>query len=156
MANDGSLGRRHDVVLDHRCVGYYWQRENPTFRKADNHRSQGQYKMELAPGLNLVQHFIEAIAKQISQYEDIKLNGSEILFRIRDKNVISRKKPYYLLGVSLQNGYLFFEARQAPQESIHLNTMPIESDSKLTVMEDMEIAIHTVAKLWSIDFYRVK
>jgi hypothetical protein len=117
---------------------------------------KGQYKMELAPGLNLVQPFIEAIAKQLFLHEDTKQNNLEILFRVRDKNIASRKRPFYLLGISLQNGYLFFEARHDPEEQIHPNTTSFESGNKWTVMKDVESAIHTTAKLWAIDLYRVK
>lgn len=117
---------------------------------------KGHYKMALAPGLNLVQPFIEAVAKQISLQEGTNQNCSEILFRVRDKNIASRKKPYYLLEVSLQNGYLFFEARQGPEEPIHLDKTSFEPDNKRTIMEEVETAVHSAAKLWAIDLCRVK
>src|ERR1017187_8007828 len=78
---------------------------------------KGKYKMELAPGLNLAQPFIEAIADHAPLREDTAQNGFILSFEVRDKNIASRKQPFYLLLVSLQNGYLSFEARPAPQGS---------------------------------------
>lgn len=114
----------------------------------------GQYKMDLAPGLNLAQPFIEAIAKQVTLRKDANHNGLILCFEVRDKNLSSRKQPFYLLKVSLQNGYISFDARLAPQESILPNTMSFAYDSR-TMMDDVENTILAVAKLWGIGLQRI-
>lgn len=110
----------------------------------------GQYKMTLAPGLNLAQPFIEAIACQVSLREDRSRNGLLLCFEVRDKNIASRKQPFYLLEVALQNGYLCFDAGTVQKELMLDNTT-----SCGTLMEDVENASHAVAKLWGIGLQRV-
>ena len=116
---------------------------------------QGQYKMNLAPGLNLAQPFIEAIANQVPLREDTNQNGLLLCFEVRDKNIASRKQPFYLLKVSLQNGYLSFDARPAPHEPLLPDTASFTYDSK-AMMDDAENAIHAVAKSWGIGLHRIK
>ncbi len=110
----------------------------------------GQYKMILAPGLNLAQPFIEAIASQISSREDRSQNGLLLHFKVRDKNIASRKQPFYLLEVALQNGYLCFDAGTVQKELMLDNTALCD-----TLMDDVENAIHAVAKLWGIGLQRI-
>ena len=43
----------------------------------------GQYSMDLAPGLNLAQPFIEALASKISLRNEINKSHSELLFQVR-------------------------------------------------------------------------
>lgn len=115
---------------------------------------KGQYKIILAPGLNLAQPFIEAIVKQVTLREDAKQNGLILSFEVRDKNIVSRKQAFYLLEVSLQNGYLCFDASPAPQEPILPNTTSFVCDSQ-AVMDEVKNAIHAVAKLWGIGLHRI-
>lgn len=115
---------------------------------------KGQYKMELAPGLNLAQPFIEAIVKQISLREVASQDGVLLSFEVRDKNINSRKQPFYLLQVSLQNGYLSFDARPAPQTPFFSDTTSFEYDNQ-KIMEDVENAIHAAAKLWGISLNKI-
>ncbi len=102
----------------------------------------GRYKMELAPGLNLAQAFIEAIAEQVTSREDIKQNEFMLNFKVQDKNISSRKRPFYLLQVSVQNGNLSFYAKPALQDIIHPNTSSFESD-EWTMPDDIaKTALH--------------
>jgi len=116
----------------------------------------GQYKIKLAPGLNLVQPFIEFLARQIVLHEGTVRNGPEFIFKVRDKNIASRKMSFYLLGISVQNGYLYFEAGPAPAEPVPSRTPPPESVSQLDVFNNVESAIHRAAKLWSVELHRIK
>jgi hypothetical protein len=106
----------------------------------------GRYKMELAPGLNLAQPFIEAIAEQISLREDINENGM-LSFKVQDKNIASRKQPFYLLQVSMQNRYLSFNARPVLYDAMLPSTTPLIYNDKTMSVEN---AIHAVAKSWGI------
>lgn len=115
---------------------------------------KGQFKMYLAPGLNLAQPFIEAIANQVPLRADTDQNGLILCFEVRDKNIASHKKPFYLLKVSLQNGYLSFDARHSSQEPILPNTTSSEYSCQ-TMMDDVENAIHAVAELWEIGLHKI-
>lgn len=115
---------------------------------------KGQYKMHLAPGLNLAQPFIEAIANKAPLREITNQNGLIFRFTVRDKNIATRKQPFYLLEVSLLNGCLCFDARPAQQEPAPLNTRSFAYDGQ-TMMADVENAIHAVAKLWGIGLHRI-
>lgn len=113
---------------------------------------KGQYKMYLAPGLNLAQPFIEAIANQVPSREDTNLNRLILCFEVRDKNIASRKQPFYLLNVSLQNGYLSFDASHAPQEPVLSDTT---ATNIRTMVDDVENSIHAAAKLCGIGLHRI-
>ena len=115
---------------------------------------KGQYKMELAPGLNLAQPFIETIAKQVTAREHTGPNGLICNYQVRDKNIASRKQPFYLLQVSLQNGYLSFDARPAPQNPTLPNMVPFKYNDH-SIMTEVENAIHAAAKLWKIDLHKI-
>ena len=109
---------------------------------------QGKYRMDLAPGLNLAQPFIEAIAQHIPAG-----NAQDKLilrFEVRDKNISTRKLPFYLLSVSLQNGHLSFEA--GPAHSALADICP-HSDCPLRA--EVENTIHTIAKTWGIGLKRI-
>ena len=106
----------------------------------------GKYRMDLAPGLNLAQPFIEAIAQQIPVGNST--DNLTLRFEVRDKNISSRKQPFYLLSVSLQNGHLSFEA--CPSQEPH--TVP-HSDEILH--PEIVNAIHAVANTWGIGLQRV-
>lgn len=113
---------------------------------------KGQYKMHLAPGLNLAQPFIEAIANQVPLREYTNLNRLILCFEVRDKNITSRKQPFYLLNVSLQNGYLSFNASHVPQEPDLSDTT---ANNIRTMVDDVENSIHAAAKLCGIGLHRI-
>lgn len=115
---------------------------------------KGQFKIYLAPGLNLAQPFIEAIANQVPLRADTDQNELILCFEVQDKNIASRKQPFYLLKVSLQNGYLSFDASPAPQGPNRPSTTSFVYNG-LTMMDDVENAIHGVAKLWGIGLHRI-
>lgn len=115
---------------------------------------EGQYKMNLAAGLNLAQPFIEAIANQVSLREAPHRNELMLYFEVRDKNIASRKQPFYLLKVSLQNGYLSFDASPAQPETTPPDPASLPHDGR-SMMEQVENAIHGVAKLWGIGLRRI-
>lgn len=115
---------------------------------------EGQYKMSLAAGLNLAQPFIEAIAKQDFLCAAAHHNELMLYFEVRDKNIASRKQPFYLLEVSLQNGCLPFDAKSAPQGATSPNPASF-GHGEHTMMEEIENAIHGVAKQWGIGLHRI-
>jgi len=115
----------------------------------------GQYKMDLAAGLNLAQPFIEALAKQISGHREIVGHDSEFRFMVRDKNIVSRKQPFYILGISMKNGHLCFEARTAPSTLSPPTTLRFVPDNSHSLMNHVEREIYTVAKLWEIDVDKI-
>lgn len=109
---------------------------------------QGKYRMDLAPGLNLAQPFIEAIAQQIPAGN--AQDRLALRFEVRDKNISTRKLPFYLLSVSLQDGHLSFEAGPA-----HSSLADISSHSDSTLRAEVENTIHTIAKTWGIGLKRI-
>jgi hypothetical protein len=115
----------------------------------------GKYKMDLAPGLNLAQAFIEALAKQISLHEESTRNDAELNFRVRDKNISSTKQPFYLLGISMKNGFLCFEAIAAPLNSKPSEAVPFKLGNHEATANHLESEIYAVAKLWVIDLERI-
>ncbi len=71
----------------------------------------GLYRMRLAPGLNLAQSYIEAVAKQLAPLA--AADGLLYCAEVCDKHIATRKQPHYLLRISVVDGLLHFEARQA-------------------------------------------
>lgn len=115
---------------------------------------KARYKMELAPGLNLAQSFIEAIAEQVILIEDVKHNEFILNFEVQDKNIASRKRPFYLLQIAMKNGYLSFDAKPVLQNNI-LPKISSFVDNDRTMMDDIENEIRAVAKSWKICLHRV-
>ena len=70
----------------------------------------GQYRMTLAPQINLAQPFIEAVAKQIAAASDLVECSETKLFEVRDKQVTAHGYDNYLLAITLRNGMLYFQA----------------------------------------------
>lgn len=112
---------------------------------------QGKYKMDLAPGLNLAQPFLEAIASQITVRENTSRDDLLLCFEVRDKNIASRKNPFYLLNVSLQNGCLSFNASPAKLPALPVSSVP----NAHGMAEDVENTIHTIAKSWGIGLQKI-
>lgn len=115
----------------------------------------GQYKMSLAPGLNLAQPFIEAVAKQISMADEKSRNNSQFSYRVNDKKISSRKEQFYILSIAIQDNFISFEAKTVPFEMDLSNTKPSVSYSAVALTGDVEVIIFSVAKLWSVDLERV-
>ncbi len=113
----------------------------------------GQLKMHFAPGLNLAQPFLEAIVARIPPREKTADNGVMLRFRVQDKHISSRKLPFYLLEVSLRDGYLCFDASLPAQQSLPPDAAALESHQ--TIMNDVEDAICAVAKSWGIGLHRI-
>lgn len=70
----------------------------------------GQYHATLAPKLNLVQTFIEAIAKQLPGPRDANQNSSTQCFEVRDPEAAAIGHDLYLLAITMRNGLLYFQA----------------------------------------------
>ncbi len=113
----------------------------------------GQFKMHLAPGLNLAQPFLEAIVDRVPRGEKPDGNGIMLRFRVQDKNISSRKLPFYLLEVSLRDGYLCFDASLPAQESHPSDTVSCAANR--TILNDVEDAARTVAKSWGIGLNKI-
>ena len=117
---------------------------------------QGQYKMDLATGLNLAQPFIEALAKKVNLREVSRTNDLIYHFKVRDKHIASRKQPFYLLVISWKNEQLCFEAKPALQDQTVPNALTFAPDKLQSVIDDTEKAIHTIAKQWGIELQKVQ
>lgn len=115
----------------------------------------GQYTVVLAPGLNLAQPFIEAVARQVSLCGDNNLDGLQLCFEVRDKHIATKKQPTYLLVVSQHNGALHFEAKYVSLEhTLHVNDETVLSNNR-TLLEDVEDSVCAVAKSWGVNM-RIK
>lgn len=106
----------------------------------------GQYRMNLAAGLNLAQPFIESIASGLVLPD--KHHDEMLRFEVRDKNVASRKQPFYLLEVRLQDGYLNFDAS-------HAQPAHAPSAKGGNQASEIETSIQAAAKLQGISLCRV-
>lgn len=112
----------------------------------------GQYRMVLAPGLNLAQPFIEQLAKQIAAQEHA--DGWSCRFEIRDRQVATAKQPAYLLEVSKSDGTLQFEAKY-PQSESNAVADEIPHPAQPTSLRQIEQCIRTVAQSWDVKLQRV-
>lgn len=110
---------------------------------------KGQYRMVLAPGLNLAQPFIEAIAKQVSLNE---ANHDDMLlrFEVKDKHVATRKRPFYLLEICVREGVLHFETKLVEQVS-----RTVDSGVGKNMAGEIEKAVHSIGAAWGIGLQRV-
>jgi hypothetical protein len=111
---------------------------------------KGQYRMVLAPGLNLAQPFIEAIAKQVSLREACA-EGALLCFEVRDKNVATRKQPSYLLEIRVHGGELNFETRPAERASHSAG-----SSGSQGVAGEIEKIVHAIGAAWGIGVQKVE
>jgi tartrate dehydratase beta subunit/fumarate hydratase class I family protein len=111
---------------------------------------KGQYRMVLAPGLNLAQPFIEAIAKQVSLREAC-VDGALLCFEVRDKNVATRKQPSYLLEIHVRDGELNFETRSAQTASHSAG-----SSGSHRMAGEIEKVVHAIGVSWGIGVQRVE
>jgi hypothetical protein len=115
----------------------------------------GKYKMSLAPGLNLAQPFIEAVANKIISTEKHTID-SEFGFKVHDKKLATRKQPFYILNVSSQSDRLYFEAKTTTPETMHHEVKLCEPVNAGTLINPAESEIYSVAKLWSVEMVRIK
>lgn len=111
---------------------------------------KGQYCMVLAPGLNLAQPFIEAIAKQVSLREACA-EGTLLCFEVRDKNVATRKQPSYLLEIRVHDGELNFETRLAERASHSAGSFGSHG-----VAGEIENVVHAIGTAWGIGVQKVE
>jgi len=111
---------------------------------------KGQYRMVLAPGLNLAQPFIEAIAKQVLLPEACA-DGAMLSFEVRDKNVATRKQPSYLLEIRVRDGELNFETRAAEPVS-----HPAGASGSHGMAGEIEKIVHAIGVSWGIGVHKVE
>ncbi|WP_283745857.1 hypothetical protein [Sideroxydans sp. CL21] len=110
---------------------------------------KGQYRMVLAPGLNLAQPFIEAIARQVSLGEACE-DGALLCFEVRDKHVATRKRPSYLLQINQYDGLLHFEARPVEQP-----VRTAGSSGAHDMAGQVEKAVHAIGSAWGIGLQKI-
>ena len=110
---------------------------------------KGQYRMVLAPGLNLAQPFIEAIAKQVALGETCQ-DGSLLCFEVSDKHVATRKRPFYLLEICIREGVLHFETKPVEQISC-----AVDADGSHHMAGEIEKVVHSIGAAWGIGLQRV-
>ncbi len=110
----------------------------------------GRYSMKLAPGLNLAQPFIEAIAKQLAQASEVRHQGLELLFEVRDKELATRQRPAYHLAIMAHDGMLHFEASHAPQHGSVLAAPKARAQA-----DEVEDAVTAAARSWGIGLLRL-
>jgi hypothetical protein len=110
---------------------------------------KGQYRMVLAPELNLAQAFIESIAAQIALREAVTPDSAVLCFEVRDKHIATRKHPAYLLDISIRDGMLHFATRPA--------TSPATPNASklLAALEVIETAVHSAAGARGISLQRI-
>ncbi len=70
----------------------------------------GQYRMELAPMLNLAQPFIERIGKRMQESAVTLAEGGRCVFEVRDKQVMPRGGDHYVLVIERKQGLWNFAA----------------------------------------------
>jgi regulator of protease activity HflC (stomatin/prohibitin superfamily) len=74
----------------------------------------GKYKIRLAPGLDLIQAFVESIAERISPTEEMKNCQSVKFFAIRDQKNIESDNAVYFLVITFQNGMIEIQGVRPP------------------------------------------
>jgi hypothetical protein len=117
---------------------------------------KGKYSMKLAPGLNLALPFIEAIAKHVPLRENATQDGLLICYEVRDKNIATKKMPFYLLAVSLRESDLFFEAKLVSKDTV----APVSEDAtphsdKSAMKEEVEKVVQAIAASWGVGLRRI-
>ena len=112
---------------------------------------KGLYRMLLAPGLNLAQSFIEAVAGRLALHEETKQNGLSICFEVSDKDIATRKHPAYLLDISIRDDMLHFETRAVAPAA---NDIHHQGDMHSTLAR-IEEAVRTVAATRGISLRRI-
>ena len=110
---------------------------------------KGQYRMVLAPGLNLAQPFIEAIARQVSPHETGP-DGLSLCFEVRDKHVATHKQPSYLLEIGMRDGVLHFETRPVDQP-----LCPTDAGSEQGPAGEIEKTVRAIGVSWGIGLQKV-
>ena len=120
----------------------------------------GQYKITLAPKLNVAQPFIEAVIDRIVKLNVATQHGSAIrYFAVSDKQVAANKGDAYLLAIFLREGmlYLFAEHPFSGDPGDYLKTIktftndlladfPASDDRSKTLGESIVAAIQEVSQ----------
>ena len=75
----------------------------------------GQYKIRLAPKLNLVLPFVESIAGRIAPTDEMKICQSVKFFAIRDQQIAENQNAVYFLVLTFQHGMLDIQAVRPSQ-----------------------------------------
>jgi hypothetical protein len=112
---------------------------------------KGQYRMLLAPGLNLAQSFIESIARQITLHDAAKQDGSLLCFEVRDKSIATRKHPAYFLDISIRDGMLHFETRASAPEAGCAD----DANKSPAVLEEVEQVVRAAAQIRGIGLQKI-
>ncbi len=113
----------------------------------------GQYRMVLAPGLNLAQPFVEAIARQLAAVDVSGQENQQLHFEIHDKEVATKRQPAYLLAISCPGGILSFEATCPMAGSAVSSPAQLVGSSWAGNVEE---AMRSVAQPWGINFTRLE
>ncbi len=108
----------------------------------------GQYRMVLAPGLNLAQAFIEQLARQLAQHAKDYPEGLSCGFEIRDKHVATAKQPFYLLTLSARAGALYVEAKYPALASAQDDAVKPDQATRAAI----ENVMRALEKTWGIDW----
>jgi hypothetical protein len=81
----------------------------------------GQYKITLAPKLNLAQPFIEAIIDRLVKLNVSTRQGSAMqFFAVNDRQVATANGDVYLLAIIVREGMIYFLGAQ-PESAIPAN-----------------------------------
>lgn len=90
----------------------------------------GQYRLVMAPELNLAQPYIEAVAQRLAGLElDRTLLPCEVV--IADKSVATKKHPHYFLCIDQKDTLLTLEADRSP-------TLPSNGYIAASIVEILE------------------
>jgi hypothetical protein len=96
----------------------------------------GQYKITMAPQLNLAQPFIEAIARQVGTRHDPGQTSETQCFEVIDRQVKAHGRNSYLLCITLRNGLLYFQAIN-PGHEFPIGKMDAIQKDTATVLADI-------------------
>lgn len=91
----------------------------------------GQYRLTLAPQLNLAQPFAEAIAIAVSELEI----GGGRTFKVCDKQVEAHGCDFYLLSIARRDGMILIGADR-PLPEMDYRTVDVQEDALA------EVALH--------------
>jgi len=114
-----------------------------------------QYTMTLAPGLNLAQPFIEAVAKQMRSRETAGHETSTQYFEVRDKDIATPGRTAYLLAISAHGGMLHFEAGRLPHPAEPSQTHSPSASIVDPLEANIADAVRAAAGAWGIAISRV-
>ncbi len=91
----------------------------------------GQFRAVLAPRINLAQPLLEAISRRLGDDARQSGNTPPLYFKVTDKEVKAHGKDYYLLGMTLRDGVLYFQAAAPTDNTSDLDTIRAASNAEL-------------------------